>query len=715
MGKCVDLLKRLKEYIVPKDAEIQVAAFNILALCGMLVSSFVALYNLFVGFRVQAFFECLIGVLISYALIIYTKKTGNYRRAMILTVLIIFIGLFSFIYLASGGFYAGVPFFFVFATVFTAFLLDGVVMAVLVILELSWYAALSLFTYYYPEVVKMNATKEVFIVDAVVCETVVSISLAITMYFQIRLYRKKQQELNVAVQTANEANRAKSDFLAKMSHDIRTPLNTIMAMNELIVSNTSSAKIREWVNDSNVSSHILMTLIDDMLDLTKIEAKHMDLIEQPWDTRKLFDEMARIWKVEADRSELTLDYDIDDNVPDYLIGDEDVIRKIINNLLSNSIKYTRFGYISFTARMEEQNLIITVSDTGVGIAPEYLESIFKPFERGAQTIYKETSGSGLGLAIVKELVDAVHGTINCESVVDKGTTFTVLIPQKETVMENRNRYAEDAETGDQKTNMSFIAPEACILVVDDNPSNRKVINAFLEPTLIKIDDVESGYEALEMLDIKEYDLVFMDLRMPKMDGAETLERIREEYPGFDTPVVVLTADIMNGVKERLLDNGFTDFLAKPVSSGQLLGIVQKYIPEKIIPISTQQENELTLARIESFQDLLMPYGIDLKMALEYNAGNVDEFIMRAGLFDQYANATIKAIEEPESKENYYLQVHSIKSIARGVGAYLLAQLAEADELRSDHEYSEEIKGVIAGEYIRVRHGLEVFRKEVGGL
>ena len=199
MGKCVDLLKRLKEYIVPKDAEIQVAAFNILALCGILVSSFVALYNLFVGFRVQAFFECLTGVLISYALIIYTKKTGNYRRAMILTVLIIFIGLFSVIYLASGGFYAGVPFFFVFATVFTAFLLDGVVMAVLVILELSWYAALSLYTYYYPEVVKMNATKEVFIVDAVVCETAVSISLAITMYFQIRLYRKKQQELNVAV------------------------------------------------------------------------------------------------------------------------------------------------------------------------------------------------------------------------------------------------------------------------------------------------------------------------------------------------------------------------------------------------------------------------------------------------------------------------------------------------------------------------------------
>ncbi|MBQ6318161.1 MAG: response regulator [Lachnospiraceae bacterium] len=712
MGKCVDLLKRFKEYIVPKDAEIQVAAFNILALCGILVSSFVALYNLFVGFRVQAFFECLTGVLISYALIIYTKKTGNYRRAMILTVLIIFIGLFSVIYLASGGFYAGVPFFFVFATVFTAFLLDGVVMAVLVILELSWYAALSLYTYYYPEVVKMNATKEVFIVDAVVCETAVSISLAITMYFQIRLYRKKQQELNVAVQTANEANRAKSDFLAKMSHDIRTPLNTIMAMNELIVANTSSAKIREWVNDSNVSSRILMSLINDMLDLTRIEAGKMEFLDQPWDTASLFDEIARAWRMQADKAGLFFNYDLDEKIPEQLIGDEDVIRKIANNLLSNSIKYTKTGSITFAVGMKERDLIITVSDTGIGIAPEYLENIFRPFERGAQTVYKETSGSGLGLSIVKELVDALHGTIDCKSIVDEGTTFTVCIPQKQSASDGDIRKADNPKTIEYRPDDKFIAADARILVVDDNPSNRKVIEAFLEPTLIRIDDVESGFEALEMLDIKEYDLVLMDLRMPKMDGAETLEKIKEEFPSFDTPVVVLTADIMNDVKDKMLELGFADFLAKPVSSGELLGIVKKYISEKIIPVASHQEMGLTLAKIESYQALLMPYGIDLSMALEFNAGNADEFFMRAGLFEQYADDTIASIENPESSESYYLQVHSIKSIARGVGAYLLAQLTEADEFRNDHEFSDTIRKVIVDEYQRARRGLEILRKEV---
>jgi len=586
-------------------------------------------------------------------------------------------------------------------------------MVVLVITELIWYVSVILYSYYHPQ--SLNNDEYYYMSRIILDMSLVAVSLAVTMYFQIRVYRKKQQELNVAVLSADEANRAKSDFLAKMSHDIRTPLNTIMAMNELIVANTSSAKIREWVNDSNVSSRILMSLINDMLDLTKIEAGKMELIEQPWDTKKLFDETARTWKTHADRIGLEFNYHLDEMIPEYLKGDEDVIRKITNNLLSNSIKYTRSGSITFSVAMEGRNLIITVSDTGIGIAPEYLENIFKPFERGAQTVYKETSGSGLGLAIVKELVDAAHGTIDCNSVVNEGTTFTVSIPQKESVIADNARFEEDAGTSDQKANKQFIAPDARILVVDDNPFNRKVIEAFLEPTLIRIDDVESGFEALEMIDIKEYDLVLMDLRMPKMDGIETLEKIREEYPDFDTPVVVLTADIMNDVKEKLLGSGFTAFLAKPVSSGELLGIVQEYIPEKIIPIDTQHENGLTLAKIESYQDHLMPYGIDLKMGLEYNAGSADEFFMRAALFEQYADETISVIENPESQESYYLQVHSIKSVARGVGAYLLAQLAQADELRNDPNYSKAIKGTITDEYRRVRQGLILLRREVKAL
>ncbi len=711
MKKFIALMKCARDYIVPRDAEIQVAAFNILALCGIAVSIITAVVNTISGNNPAVVAADLAGVFISWALIVYCHRTGNYKMAMTLTAVIIFIGLFTALYFIQGGYHSGIPAFFIFGVVFTAFLLDGAAMAILIAIELIWYVSLILYSYYHPQT--LNTDEHNYMTRVILDMTLVAVSLALTMYLQIRVYRQKQQELNVAVLAADDANRAKSDFLAKMSHDIRTPLNTIMAMNEMIVSNTSSAKIREWVNDSNVSSRILMSLIDDMLDLTRIEAGRIELLEEPWDTKYLFDETAKTWRMQAERSGLTFDYDLSQNVPDYLIGDEYVIRKITNNLLSNSVKYTRAGSISFSARMEEGNLVINVSDTGIGIAQEYLENIFKPFERGAQTIYRETSGSGLGLSIVKELVDALGGVIDCTSVVGEGTRFTVRIPQRESSKEKVvSRGENGADASEDHSGKQFIAPDARILVVDDNQFNRKVIEGFLEPALVQIDDVENGFEAIEMIDIKSYDLVLMDLRMPKMDGVETLEKIRSEYPDFDTPVVVLTADIMNGVEERLLAKGFSGFLPKPVSSSKLYDMIAKFIPDKVVWLSSEAGSELTLARIESFQDTLMPLGIDLKLALENNAGNVDEFMMRAELFEQYADENIDVIRRKGSEKEYYLQIHSVKSIARGVGAYLLAQLAEADELRKDKGFSDMVSGAIVEEYNRVRRGLALLKNDV---
>ncbi|MCR4850634.1 MAG: response regulator [Lachnospiraceae bacterium] len=706
---------RIKQIIVPPGSDIQIGAFNILALCGIVVSLITAFYNLAVGFGILSFLECISGVFISVALMLYTQKTGNYRVAMILTVVVIFLGLFTFLFITNGGYNGGVPFFFVFAVVFTAFLLNGATMVFLVVVELVWYTFLCIYTYVYPPDSLLNTDYKARMMDVIVCCSIVSISLAITMYCQIRVYRKKQAELNYAIQIAREANQAKSDFLAKMSHDIRTPLNTIMAMNEMIVANTSSAKIREWVNDSNVSGRILLSLIDDMLDLTRIEAGRMNLLQQPWDTRHVFGEIAKMWKPQAEKAGIEFIYSFDTGMPGYLVGDEDVIRKIANNLMSNAIKYTRIGRVGLSvSRSGEDHIRITVTDTGIGIAPEHLETIFKPFERGAQEIYRETSGSGLGLAIVKELVDAVDGSIDCHSVLNEGTVFTVIIPQKE--YNEKIIGGSQSETPDNSQDVQnkgqFIAPDARILVVDDNSFNRKVIKEFLEPALIQTDDVESGYEALEMIDIKDYDLVLMDLRMPKMDGAETLDRIKKEYPDFDTPVVVLTADIMNGVEDRLLKRGFAGFLSKPVSSSKLFDVISEFIPDKVVSLITETDNLLTLAKVESYQDMLLPYGIDLKLALEYNAGNTSEFMMRADLFEEFADSEINRLYEEVPKDSYYLQVHSVKSIAKGVGAFLLAHMAEAAELRHDEEFSKEINPILINEYSRVREGLKHFKEEV---
>ena len=242
MDKITDLLKRLREYIVPHDAEIQVAAFNILAVCGIVVSVITAVVNAAAGNNPAVVVADFAGVVVSWALIVYCHRTRNYKMAMTLTAFIIFIGLFTALYFIQGGYHSGIPAFFIFGVVFTAFLLNGATMVVLVIIELIWYVAVIYYSYYNPQTLNEN---EYYYMSRVILDMVlVAVSLAVTMYFQIRVYRKKQQELNVAVLAADDANRAKSDFLAKMSHDIRTPLNTIMAMNELIVSNTSSAKIR---------------------------------------------------------------------------------------------------------------------------------------------------------------------------------------------------------------------------------------------------------------------------------------------------------------------------------------------------------------------------------------------------------------------------------------------------------------------------------------
>ena len=598
-------MKRFLSYFFPEGIDIRVRAFNVLAICGIIVSLITAFYNLFMGFGVLSFLECLSGV---------------------------------FIFLV--------------------------------------------------------------------------LSLAITMYFQIRVYREKQQELNQAILAAEEANRAKTDFLAKMSHDIRTPLNTMLAMNEMIVSNSSSARIREWVGDSNVSGRLLLSLIDDMLDLTKIEAGRMELIKQPWDTGALFLEAVKIWKPQADKAGLDLSFDVSPHVPARLLGDEYAILKVTNNLLSNSVKYTKTGGVCLNIDWDKE-LIIIVSDTGTGIAPEFLDRMFKPFERGVQDIYRETSGSGLGLAIVRELVDAMGGTIDCRSAVNDGTIFTVRLPQE--ICSDR----EAKETGREKEksakgqiNRQFVAPEAHVLLVDDNEYNRKVVKGFLETTLIQLDDVESGYEALEMIDIKDYDLVLMDLRMPGMDGLETLNRIRSDYPDFKAPIVLLTADIMNGIEEKMLSMGFSGFLAKPISSTKLIETISGYIPDKLVYIESKGSDGLTLAEIEEYRELLMPYGINLSLGLEYNAGNVDELLTRASLFEDYAEETAKGIDTTDPDDEYYIRIHSLKSVARGIGAYLLAELAEGVEYRKDDDFSRAINPIMLSEYERVRKGYRVLKESM---
>ena len=705
MMKTKSKFQKAVSVIFATDSEIQVVAFNILAFCGITVSIITAMINAFRGSA--AVIPDIIGALGSMALMYYCHKTGNYKKAMILTVFLIFIGLFTALYFIHGGYHGGIPSFFIFGIVFTAFLLDGISMVVLILLELGWYSAIILYSYFHP--VTLSNDEKFYMISVIMDMVLVALSLAITMYFQIRVYSKKEAQLNSVIREADVANRAKSDFIAKMSHDVRTPLNTMLAMNELIVGNTSSERIREWVNDSNISGQLLLSMIDDMLDLSRIEAGRHVIQSRPWNVRNVFDEAAKVWKLNAGKSGLEFHYEMGDRVPENLNGDEGVIRKITDNLLSNSVKYTKKGSITLKIKYDDM-LEISVSDTGVGIAPEYVKEIFSPYERGVEEVYKETSESGLGLAIVKELVEAMGGTITCDSTPGKGSTFIVRLPQKEVFVINV-KADEKSMPPEVRKSGQYVAPDVHILVVDDNAYNRKVIREFTEPALIQVDDVESGYEAVEMIDIKEYDLIFMDIRMPHMDGMQTLVKMKEVCPDFDTPVIALTGDIMNGVEDKLRKMGFAGFIAKPVSMSRLLDTIREFIPDKIAEIDTEEVRDIPLEKMETGQNYLIPYGIDLRLAMEFCAGNIADFVMRAELLEEYADSYISRFKEERYDEDYYLQVHSVKSVAKGIGAYLLAELLETAERRKDDAFSREVNPLIISEFERVRKGIAVYREE----
>ncbi len=709
-----NLYSRVLRFFLPRGKDIHLAIFNLIAVGGIITSIATAVYNLAMGFGIWNFLAIIVaGVSYSVAMIIYTHRTGQYRGPMIVTVFVVFIGLFSYLFFTSGGYRSGIPLFFVLAVVFTAFMLNGAIMPILVVFELLWYVGLCVFAYFNPASVEspLNYDEIDYVMDIIVSMVIASAVLSATAYFEVRIYRKKQIELERTKQEAEKANEAKTDFIARMSHDVRTPLNTIMAMNELTLQNTSSKEIREWIGDSSNSAQILLSLVNDMLDISRIEAGRAQLYPQPYKTTSFFFDVEKAWEPQVVRAGLHFIVKMDPDIPSKLNGDRVALRKIIDNLLSNAVKYTKSGNVSLSAGFDhtEKCLEISVTDTGCGIEKYNLEKIFKPFERGS--IEAAIQGSGLGLAIVHELTEYMKGSISCESEVGLGSTFKVRLPQvveDETPIGPREEWRAEEKRAHGK-GVRKVAPGATVLVVDDNLYNRKVIGQLLDPMLIRVDDVESGHEALEMIDIKTYDLILMDLRMPEMSGTETFAKIKEDYPDFDTPVVALTAEIIGGVEEKVLKQGFSGYLSKPVSSSQLYEAIEQFVPDKVVTMEDDSEEGVADEDITLLQDRLMPYGINIRLALDYNAGDSKEFLMRTALFDEYAPNTMGMLEKSRGSREYYVQVHSVKSVAKGIGAWLLADIAEAVEMRQDDDYSETAHELLMREYRRVREGVTILR------
>ena len=388
-----------------------------------------------------------------------------------------------------------------------------------------------------------------------------------------------------------QANEAKSQFLANMSHEIRTPINGILGMDSMLLKECQDEGLREYAKNIQSAGQSLLSIINDILDISKIESGKLEIIPTRYELFSILNDCYNLTKVKIEEKPITLHMKINENIPAKLYGDEVRIRQVMNNFLSNSAKYTHEGSITFGVDYEEKSegeiwLIITVSDTGIGIKEEDLEKLFASFTRIEEKRNRNIEGTGLGLSLTKNLVDLMQGEITVKSIYEEGSCFTAKIPQKiidKTPMGDFDkRYRQYIHQSEEQA-ISLCAPDAKILVVDDVPMNLIVVKGLLKATKIQIDTAKNGANCLELVQKNRYDIIFLDHLMPEMDGIETLQNMKllEKNPNRNTPVIMLTANAIVGAKEEYMEAGFTDYLTKPVQETLLHEMIMKYLPKEL--------------------------------------------------------------------------------------------------------------------------------------
>lgn len=398
-------------------------------------------------------------------------------------------------------------------------------------------------------------------------------------------------QLEEASRQADLANKAKSAFLAKMSHEIRTPINAILGMDEMILRETEEKQISEYAVSIRDASKTLLSIINDILDLSKIESGKFNIVPDKYNVPEMIMNIVDIMSVKVREKGLNWKLEIDEKIPTALFGDELRIKQIITNIMNNAVKYTEAGQVLLRMEWEESGesqgeLIIEVTDTGIGIRKEDISKLFAYYERFDENRNHFVEGTGLGLTITKNLVEMMNGSVTVHSIYGKGSSFLVRINQRvidatpmgtlEEARKARTRQIEEVEL--------FTAPEARILVVDDNMINLTIAKELLRRTEMQVELANSGESCLELVKQNRYDVILLDHMMPVMDGIETLKKMKqmENNQSKNAAVIVLTANAITGAKEMYLKEGFEDYLSKPIDSKELEITIRKYLPEEII-------------------------------------------------------------------------------------------------------------------------------------
>lgn len=526
---------------------------------------------------------------------------------------------------------------------------------------------------------------------------------------------EKNKELEIAREDAVAANSAKSDFLANMSHEIRTPINTVLGLNEMILQETKEKVIRGYSENIKGAAHSLLGIINDILDLSKIEAGKMMLVPVEYNIGDMVFELANMISVRAASKNLEFQIAVNPELPSKLYGDDMKIRQIVTNLLTNAVKYTHSGIIRMTVDGEVDGevdgnrllLEISVEDTGIGIKPEDIQKLFHAFERIEESRNRNIEGTGLGMNITMQLLKMMDGELFVESEYGKGSKFYFELEQQIIEQKPIGNIAERfKQTNRNEIRESFIAPRAKVLVVDDNMMNRRVFAGLLKKTRIQIDEADSGRTCLEMIRKQAYDIIFLDHMMPEMDGIETLHHMQEmeESKCREARVICLTANAISGAEAKYMEEGFDGYLSKPILVEKLEQCIVKNLPSSYIEkcqvsSSSIQEDDIKLPTIEGFfweRPLANQYktNIELLEAIKEYRANLPSLIGKL-------SALMEQLEDDGAREEYGKEIHILQNRASMIGGMRVAGMSRSMEqaLQNpiDRESVEHLKMTIIGE------------------
>ncbi len=493
---------------------------------------------------------------------------------------------------------------------------------------------------------------------------------------KIRESNKLRQEKEMA----EHANQIKSEFLARMSHEIRTPINAVIGMNEMVLRESKDEDISNYAGNIDIASRNLLALINDILDFSKIESGKTQIEADDYELIHIIKNAYNIIQLRAKQKKLKLHVDVDGTLPYKLHGDGNRVQQILINLLSNAVKYTAKGSVTLkvTGECIEENkvrLLFKVVDTGIGIKQEDQERLFKDFERLDMNKNRNIEGTGLGLAISYRLALLMGGELSATSEYGKGSVFSLILPQQivdnEPISNHKERYAQEHSAA-QEYVQQFVAPGVKVLVVDDNEMNLMVVKNLLKKTQVQVVCCSSGMECLEAVKTDSYDLILLDHMMPGMDGIETLSQLRsmEKWESRLIPVIALTANAIEGVKEQYLEAGFNDYMSKPIDSDELEKMLLKYISkEKYMKVEADKKVNET-----SDKDVLL----QPEIGMQYCGESEELYVEVLQMFCDMKNDKKKAIQEfydAADWKNYTILVHALKSGSLNIGGKTLSKLA----------------------------------------